>query len=69
MTKTTTFASICETTYGVNALTCDPIAVEWTFGSMIETHGIDAARAALRAVNSKRERLGRMPVYPQRLWF
>ncbi len=58
----------CETTYGVNALTCDPIVIEWIFGRMIESHGIEAARAALRAVNAKRERLGRIPAYPARLW-
>jgi hypothetical protein len=58
----------CETTYGVNALTCDPIVIEWIFGRMTESHGIEAARAALRAVNAKRERLGRIPAYPARLW-
>lgn len=62
------FLTVCESTYGVNALSADPIVLEWTFGRLIESVGIDAARSALRAVNRKRERLGRIPAYPARLW-
>jgi len=59
-----TFKAICEATYGVNALSADPIVVEWTFGRMVEAHGVGAARTALGAINDRRERLGRSPVYP-----
>lgn len=59
-----TFKSICEATYGVNALTADPIVVEWTFDRMIESHGLPAARTALEAINNHRERQGRSGAYP-----
>ena len=63
-----TFLTVCESTYGVNALKADPIVLDWTFGRMVESHGLEPARSALRAVNAKRERLGRIPAYPARLW-
>ena len=51
--------------YGVNALNCDNIVVEWATGLLEGTHGADTAAREWKRLNSRRERLGAYTSIPQ----
>ena len=51
--------------YDVNALSCDAIVIGWAADILAESAGHAAAAKAWRALNRKRERLGRYTTIPQ----
>ncbi len=51
--------------YGVNALTCDAITIEWAAGKVAETHGVEKAAKEWKRVNARRYRLGLYTTIPQ----
>lgn len=58
-------ATITETRYGVNALQADATVIEWACGEMLKTESPATVKQALRALNSKREKLGRYNYSPR----
>ena len=51
--------------YGVNALNCDAIAIEWAAGKLAETHGVEFAAKEWKRVNARRYKLGKYTTIPQ----
>lgn len=65
MIKTTKLETLVATRYGVDALSCDALVVEWAAGVMAETDGALAAGRAWRKLNARRTRLGRYTATPR----
>ena len=65
MPATNPLATITETRYGVNALQCDAIVIEWACDHMLKTESPATVKAALRALNSKRAKLGKYNYSPR----
>jgi SOS response regulatory protein OraA/RecX len=68
MAKTTNkkvIENVIADVYGVNALNCDAIVVEWAAGRLEETHGADVAASEWRRLNARRVRLGLYTTIPQ----
>jgi|266.fasta.fasta_contig_21_556398_length_418_multi_2_in_0_out_0_1 hypothetical protein len=62
-------ATITETQYGVNALQCDAIVIEWACDVMLKTESPATVKQALRALNSKRSgKYNYAPRYGQALF-
>jgi len=71
MGATKMIENIVADRYGVNALNCDAIVVEWAAGIVEGTHGAAVAAKEWRRVNSRRQRLGAytsIPQYGTSLW-
>lgn len=65
MPRTNPLATITETRYGVNALQCDATVIEWACDHMLETASPATVKAALRTLNSRREKLGKYNYSPR----
>ena len=50
--------------YGVNALNCDDIVINWAAHVLVETHSVEFAGAEWRRLNRRREKLGRYTTIP-----
>ena len=61
---TTTIETILSKRYEVGVLFAPVEAVIWAADLAVEKIGAEAARKELSKVNRKREKFGRMPVYP-----
>ena len=59
--------TILETTYGVNGLQTDALYIGWAVDralDMPDTHNLFDVKIALKKLNQKRTRLGKMPFVP-----
>lgn len=57
--------TVCEERYGVNALTCDAIVIEWSADFLAEQVGLVQAMAEWKRINRKRERRGVYTTIPR----
>ncbi len=51
--------------YGVNALNCDAITIEWAADKVAASHGVEKAAKEWKRVNGRRYRLGLYTTIPQ----
>ncbi len=51
--------------YGVNALNCDAITIEWAAEKVAASHGVEKAAKEWKRVNGRRYRLGLYTTIPQ----
>ena len=65
MPRTNPLATITETRYGVNALQCAALTIEWACDHMLETASPATVKAALRTLNNRREKLGKYNYSPR----
>lgn len=56
-------AAIHLSRYGVTVEEAGPISVVWAAEHLMELEGVDVAKKQLRAVNRRREKLGKRPAY------
>jgi len=57
--------------YGVNALNCDDVVVNWAAHVLAETHGVTVAASEWKRLNARRYRLGvytTIPDFGSKLW-
>ena len=71
MAKQIKIEDVIATRYGVDAMACDALTVEWAAEHMADTVGEDRAMAEWSRLYSKRNRAGRYtttPRYGSKLW-
>jgi hypothetical protein len=56
--------SLHSNLYGVSIYEASPISVIWAAERMAKNDDVTSVIKALRAVNRKREKMGKMPAYP-----
>lgn len=70
-TKQTKIEDVIASRYGVDAMACDALTVEWAAEYMADAEGEDRAMAEWSRLNAKRRRAGRYtttPRYGSKLW-
>lgn len=70
-TQTVKIENVIAGRYGVDAMACDALTIEWAAEHMADTVGEDRAMAEWSRLNAKRSRAGRYtstPRYGSKLW-
>lgn len=57
--------NVCAERYGVSALNCEALTIEWAAEHVAKTHGVAVAAAEWKRVNARRYRLGLYTTIPQ----
>ena len=65
MKTNTSIATVTETIYGVNALTCEAHVIEWAAERVAAVVGADKAAAQWKRLSARRNRMGRYTTIPQ----
>lgn len=62
--STCVIENLIESRYGANALTCEPLVVEWAAEHLAKSIGKDKAAGEWKRLNARREALGKYTTIP-----